>query len=188
MSVKKKLCFQSKSCQKRDLTTSVSESPASTLPLQKPTCEHCKLCEVEVSLINYYVKIKGVQDESIQTWTNDLVKQLIEDKRADRKIRMQANLSMELKASKTKRFLLFGSFWIGTFFGLFYLLIYSASSNINWGILIAVFSFLPIFFIILGAFILKSMDSLKEENFMKLVRLTLGLHFKVIRSLIKRKK
>ncbi len=62
--------------------------------------------------------------------------------------------------------------------GLGYFLLQLASSDISWYRFLAAMFFLPLFLIIIGVFALKTTNSLKEENFIKLLELTLKMNFK----------
>lgn len=90
---------------------------------------------------------------------------------------------IELENDSLKRIIISGGFWFGIFIGLGYFLLQVASSDISWYRFLAVMFFLPLFFIIIGAFALKTTNSLKEENFIKLMELTLKMSFKGLNAL-----
>ena len=90
---------------------------------------------------------------------------------------------IELENDSLKRILISGGFWFGIFIGLGYFLFQLALSDISWYRFLAVMFFLPLFFIIVGAFALKTTNSLKEENFMRLMELTLKMNFKGLKAL-----
>lgn len=90
---------------------------------------------------------------------------------------------IELENDSLKRIVISGGFWFGIFIGLGYFLLQLASSDISWYRFLAVIFFLPLFFIIVGAFALKTTNSLKEENFIKLMELTLKMSFKGLNAL-----
>lgn len=90
---------------------------------------------------------------------------------------------IELENDSLKRIIISGGFWFGIFIGLGYFLLQLASSDISWYRFLAVMFFLPLFFIIVGAFALKTTNSLKEENFIKLMELTLKMSFKGLNAL-----
>ena len=90
---------------------------------------------------------------------------------------------IELENDSLKRIIISGGFWFGIFIGLGYFLLQLASSDISWYRFLAVIFFLPLFFIIVGAFTLKTTNSLKEENFIRLMELTLKMSFKGLKAL-----
>ncbi len=84
---------------------------------------------------------------------------------------------MELENDNLKRIIVSGGFWFGIFIGLGYFLLQVATSDISWFRFITVMFCLPLFFTVIGAFALKTTNSLKEENFMRLMELTLKMNF-----------
>ncbi|NOQ27043.1 MAG: hypothetical protein GQ564_16905 [Bacteroidales bacterium] len=90
---------------------------------------------------------------------------------------------LELENDNLKRIIISGGFWFGIFIGIGYFLLQLASSDISWYRFLSVIFFLPLFFIIVGAFALKTTNSLKEENFIKLMELTLTMSFKGLKAL-----
>lgn len=95
----------------------------------------------------------------------------------------EEKLRMELEQDKTKRFLITGLFWVSTALSFFFSLIYLASSDIIWYKFLSILFIFPIIFTIVGAFVLRSTDGLKEDNFMKLMKLALKINFKGLKVL-----
>lgn len=101
----------------------------------------------------------------------------------DNNLYKRQKAKIELENDSLKRIIISGGFWFGIFIGLGYFLIHLAASDISWYRFLAVIFFLPLFFIIVGAFALKTTNSLKEENFIKLMELTLKMSFKGLNAL-----
>ncbi len=93
----------------------------------------------------------------------------------------------EIEKDKTKRFLLVGLFWVIVMFCVTYILISIATSNISWYRFIAIMFGFPLVITIIGAFILRTTDSLKEENFIKLMTLALKINLQGLRTLSSKK-
>ena len=90
---------------------------------------------------------------------------------------------LEIEKSKLKQLVLTGGFWFGIFIGLGYFLLQVATSDISW-YRFTIFMFcLPLLFVVIGAFILRTTDGLKEENFVKLMELTLKINLKGLKAL-----
>jgi len=89
----------------------------------------------------------------------------------------------ELENNNSKRFLLMGTFWLGIFLAIGYFVMHIASSNISWYRFIGVLFFVPLLFTILGAFILRSTNGLKEENFIKLMTLAFKINLQGLKVL-----
>jgi uncharacterized protein YqhQ len=92
-------------------------------------------------------------------------------------------IQIELEKDNTKRFLLMGGFWTLLLFCIVYLLLQIATINISWFRFISVMFGLPIVATVFGAFILRTTNSLKEENFIKLMTLALKINFQGLRIL-----
>lgn len=90
---------------------------------------------------------------------------------------------LELENNGLKKFLLIGSFWIGLMFAVFYIVMHIAESNILWYRFLAVIFFLPLLVTVIGGFILRSTDGLKEENFIKLMTLALKINLQGLKVL-----
>jgi hypothetical protein len=101
----------------------------------------------------------------------------------DNNLYKRQKAKIELENDSLKRILISGGFWFGIFIGLGYFLFQIALSDISWYRFLAVMFFLPLFFIIVGAFALKTTNSLKEENFIRLMELTLKMNFKGLKAL-----
>lgn len=94
---------------------------------------------------------------------------------------------LELEKDNTKNFLLKGLFWIVLLFCVLYVLMQIATSNISWYRFLAVMFGLPMVVTIIGAFILRTTDALKEENFLKLMTLALKINFQGLKVLAGKK-
>jgi hypothetical protein len=101
----------------------------------------------------------------------------------DNDLYKRQKVKIELENDGLKRIIISGGFWFGIFIGLGYFLLQLASSDISWYRFLSVMFFLPLFFIIVGAFALKTTNSLKEENFIRLMELTLKMSFKGLKAL-----
>lgn len=95
---------------------------------------------------------------------------------------------LELEKDKPKQFILTFGFLFSAFIGLGYFLLQIASSELSWYKFIALMLCLPLFFIIIGAFALRTTDSLKEENFMKLMELALKTNLRGLKGLVESNK
>lgn len=98
------------------------------------------------------------------------------------------NAKLEIEKDKPKRFILTFGFLLSAFIVLGYFLLQVALSEISWYRFIALLLCLPLFFIIIGAFALRSTDSLKEENFMKLIELAIKTNLRGLKALIEKNK
>ncbi len=93
------------------------------------------------------------------------------------------NAKLEIEKDKTKRFILNFGLLISIFLILSYALFQIAKSEIpGYRFLLLIFA-LPIIFIVIGAFALRSTESLKEENFLKLIKLALKINIKGLKTL-----
>lgn len=101
----------------------------------------------------------------------------------DNEFYKKESAKLELEKDNTKRFLLIGMFWIVLMFCVLYVLMQIATSNISWYRFLGVTFGLPIVATIIGAFILRTTDSLKEENFIKLMTLALKINFQGLKAL-----
>lgn len=99
--------------------------------------------------------------------------------------RQQAKL--EIEQSKIKNFLLVGGFYVALAFGVFYILFQFAISEISWYKFVGILFGFPLFFTVIGAFILRTTDSLKEENFIKLITLALKINLSGLKVLTRKK-
>lgn len=188
MSVKRKQCFKCENGAKACPAGATGNFCNKALPPENIIQKNCAASKLEISVVSYYCKVKTVNAEDIPRLTDHIIQQHLEAKHADHEARLQEQMAIQLENNKTKQLLIKGSFWLGALSAVFYLLILAAGSNIDWGKFLVVLLILPFLFTLLGVFILRSIDGLKEEKFTKLVRLTLQLNFKVIKRLLKRKK
>lgn len=175
MSLNKQHCFKCENCGTTYFERTSPESLSHSNPRMKPFP-----CNTEMNIVRRYL----IQKEDFAAWSDYLMKRLTEEWKADKTVRRRARIGTELKNNKVKRLIITGSFWMCILSMIFYLLFRLIASNINWGRLIAVLAVLPVLFTLLGTFILKSMDSLREESFIKLVKLTLQLNLKVLKELL----
>ena len=88
------------------------------------------------------------------------------------------NAKLEIENDKPKRFILTFGLLISLFLILAYALFQIAKSEIpGYRFLILIFA-LPLIFTVIGAFALRSTESLKEENFLKLMKLAFKINIK----------
>jgi hypothetical protein len=88
------------------------------------------------------------------------------------------NAKLEIEKDKPKHFILTFGFLISLFLILTYVLFQVAKSEIpGYRFLILIFA-LPLIFTVIGAFALRSTESLKEENFLKLMKLAFKINIK----------
>jgi len=90
---------------------------------------------------------------------------------------------LEIEKNKVKQLVVIGGFWFGIFSGLGLFLLQVATSDITWYRFIIFMFCLPLLFIVIGAFILRTTDGFKEENFLKLIELTLKINLKGLKAL-----
>lgn len=81
-----------------------------------------------------------------------------------------------------------GGFWIGLLLGISHILMFLATTHIDWYRFITIMAGIPLMFTLLGAFLLKTTSNLHEKSFMELVRLTLIMNFSVFKRLKQLKK
>lgn len=92
------------------------------------------------------------------------------------------NAKLEIEKDKPKRFILTFGLLISIFLILTYALFQIAKSEIpGYRFLILIFA-LPIIFTVIGAFALRSTESLKEENFLKLMKLAFKINIKGLKT------
>lgn len=101
----------------------------------------------------------------------------------DTYLKQRAKLALE--KNKLKSFLLTGAFWLVAFCCVMYAALQIATAHITIVRFLATLLVAPVLMTILGAFILKSTDMLKEENFMKLITLALRINLKGLKWLNK---
>jgi hypothetical protein len=99
---------------------------------------------------------------------NDLIKLM---KETDNDLYKMESAKSEIENNKLKQLILTFSFYFSAFIILGYLFYQIALSEISWYRFLILIVALPVFFTIIGAFALRSTDSLKEENFLELMRL-----------------
>lgn len=116
---------------------------------------------------------------------NNTLKKIMQE--TDNDLYKRQNAKFEIEKDKTKKFILVGLFWIVVMFCVAYLLISIATSNISWYRFIAIMFGFPLVITIIGAFILRTTDSLKEENFIKLMSLALKINLQGLRTLSNKK-
>jgi hypothetical protein len=99
------------------------------------------------------------------------------------------NAKLEIEKNKPKQLILTFGFMFSLFIGLGYFLFQVALSEVSWYRFLGLILALPVFFTVIGAFALRATDSLKEENFLKLmelvektVKLTTHFQFKLTTS------
>lgn len=90
---------------------------------------------------------------------------------------------IEIENNGIKKFFLMGSFWIGLLFIVYYMVTQLAESNIVWYRFVLVLFAIPVLFTVVGAFALRSTNSLKEENFIKLMNLALKINLQGLKIL-----
>jgi hypothetical protein len=88
-----------------------------------------------------------------------------------------------IESDKVKKFLIFGLFWISLFGTVVYAMLTIAKSDISWFRFLAILFAIPSIFTLIGAFVLKTTDGLKEENFVKLIQLVLKINFQGLKVL-----
>lgn len=110
----------------------------------------------------------------------DLIKIM---QQTDNELYKRESAKLELEKDSNKRFLLIGGFWILLLICVVYLLLQVATSNISWFRFISVMFGIPVVATVFGAFILRTTDSLKEENFLKLMTLVLKINFQGLKVL-----
>lgn len=89
-----------------------------------------------------------------------------------------SSAKLELEKDKTKRFILTFGYLISLFLILTYVFFQIAISQILWYRFLVLIFALPLLFTIIGAFALRSTESLKEENFLKLMKLAFKINIK----------
>ncbi|MCW3110832.1 MAG: hypothetical protein JWQ09_5338 [Segetibacter sp.] len=147
----------------------------------------CMVCGVYITAGSYQIKVEGVSSDQVKDVAAHLYKQAMEaDKEKESVLKIM--LRKELTKDKLKQLFVVGSFWIGAFSAVGYFLLEVAQENIDWYRFIGILFALPIFFTLLGAFILKMTSSLKEESFLKLILVTLNLNFKGLKSFTEARK
>ena len=93
----------------------------------------------------------------------------------------------QLQNKNMKNFLFATLIWLGIACCISYMLISMATSNIHWTRYAVIMVSLPGLLIIIGAFILKTVDDLKELNFIELIRISSGLLYDAIMYLFTKK-
>jgi hypothetical protein len=86
----------------------------------------------------------------------------------------------QLRKNNMRNLLSVGLIWVGIASAILYMLTSLANSNIHWSRYLITIISLPALIIIIGAFILRTLDDLKELNFMELIRISSGLLYDVI--------
>ena len=110
-------------------------------------------------------------------FNNDINLELIM-RQTDNENYKMLNAKLEIEKDKPKRFILTFGFLISLFLILTYALFQIAKSEIpGYRFLILIFA-LPLIFTVIGAFALRSTESLKEENFLKLMKLAFKINIK----------
>lgn len=94
---------------------------------------------------------------------------------------------LEIEKNKTKRFILTFGFMLSIFLVLGYFLWQVALSSISWFRFLALLISMPVLFTILGAFALRTTDSLKEENFLKLMELAFKINLQGLKAFSNKK-
>lgn len=137
--------------------------------------------------------VKALLGETKQKWFEYLI-EFKDDKnlklimrKIDNDFYARQNAKLEIEKDKPKRFILTFGLLFSLFIGLGYFLLQIASAEISWFRFIALLLCLPLFFIVIGAFALRTTESLKEENFMKLMELALMTNLKGLRGLADKK-
>lgn len=143
----------------------------------------CTTCAAHFTIGKRNIKIEGINSNEVRDVAVHLMKQLDEFEQSEKELQQKIKLQKELTNDKIKQLLIVGGFWIGTFLGLGYFLLQVSKNSIEWYKYIGILLVLPTFFTLVGAFILKMTSSLKEENFLKIIRLTLKLNFKGLKFL-----
>ena len=114
--------------------------------------------------------------------THTLIPNIMKNNDLDSYIRAKAKT--ELENNKNKILIIRGIFWFGFFILLYFILSDLASNKgIDLVRFLGVLFGLPIIFTIIGAFILRSTDSLSQVNFIQLIKLTLNINLKGISAL-----
>ena len=114
---------------------------------------------------------------------NDLIKIM---KETDNDLYKMESAKLEIEENKPKQLLLTFSFYFSFFLILMYALFQIAISEIIWYRFLALIIALPVFFTIIGAFALRSTDSLKEENFLELMKLAFKTNISGLKILTKK--
>jgi hypothetical protein len=143
----------------------------------------CMTCAAHFTIGERKIKVEGVNSDEVKDVATHLMKQADEFEQSEKELKQKIILRKELTNDKIKLLFVVGGFWIGAFLGLGYFLLQVSTKNIDWYKYIGVLFALPIFFTLVGAFILKMTSSLKEESFLQIIRLTLNLNFKGLKFL-----
>jgi cation transport ATPase len=143
----------------------------------------CMACNVSLKLGEAEVTVTGEKSTEVKDVISHLAKQIHDEHRKNTEIQNKQQLEKELHNNTLKLLLIGGGFWLGIFAAIFYMVFSLAESKIHWYRFIGAIVTLPIFFTILGAFILRSTSSINEKNFLALIKLTLNLNFKGLKVL-----
>ena len=152
-------------------------------PENSPKEIMCMTCAAHFTIGERKFKVEGVNSNEVKDVASQLLKQADEFKQSEKDFQQKLKLRKELTNDKIKQLFVVGGFWIGAFLGLGYFLLPVSTKSIDWYKYLGVLFALPIFFTLVGAFILKMTSSLKEESFLQIIRLTLNLNFKGLKFL-----
>ncbi|HRE76952.1 MAG TPA: hypothetical protein PLL09_03915 [Flavobacterium sp.] len=115
--------------------------------------------------------------EYIIYFKNDKTLELIM-RQTDNENYKMLNAKLEIEKDKPKRIILTFGFLLCFFLIIAHTIFQIAVSEINWFRFIILIFALPLFFTVIGAFALRSTESLKEENFLKLMKLAFKINVK----------
>jgi cytidylate kinase len=109
-------------------------------------------------------------------------------KKTDAKLYKMQRAKLEIEKNKPKQILLTFGLYFSFFLILLYALFQIAISEIHWFRFLALILALPVFFTVIGAFALRSTDSLKEENFIELMKLAFQTNISGLKILTNKNK
>ena len=109
-------------------------------------------------------------------------------KKTDTDLYKMESAKLEIEKNKPKQILLTFSFYFSFFLILLYALFQIAISEIVWYRFLVLIIALPVFFTVIGAFALRTTDSLKEENFIELIKLAFKTNISGLKILTRKEK
>ena len=145
--------------------------------------QFCPECGMSLRMGDTELKVEGKHSQEVKDVASHLLKQIHDAKMKEAEKLQIRELKRELSNDKIKHLFLAGGFWMGIIIGLGYFVLQVSNSQIAWYRFIIVLFVIPIFFTVVGAFILKTTSALKEENFMKLIALSLKINLTGLKTL-----
>jgi hypothetical protein len=148
----------------------------------------CFPCIINLNLIEYSFDIQSEHTKEAGVLAIALLKEMATLKQASEERQMRFALARGCSNNRMKELWITGSFWLGAFAAIFYMLSNLAISDLHLFSLLAVLISMPNLFTLVSACILRWTKSLKQKNFMELMLLGLRLNFKGMKFLSETKK